>query len=48
MTVMSFLKSLPKMGVIEVKRDSRNITICILNLTCVPQETSLEIIDDPP
>ena len=47
-TVMSFLKSLHKMGVIEVKRDSRNITICILNLTCVPQETSLEIIDDPP
>ena len=47
-TVMSFLKSLHKMGVVEVKRDSRNITICILNLTCVPQEPSLEILDDPP
>ena len=47
-TVMSFLKSLHKMGVVEVKRDSRNITICILNLTCVPQGTSLEIMDDPP
>jgi len=36
------------MGVVEVKRDSRNITICILNLTCAPQETSLETLGDPP
>ena len=47
-TVMSFLKSLHMMGVVEVKRDSRNITICILNLTCAPQETSLETLGDPP
>jgi DNA-binding MarR family transcriptional regulator len=47
-TVMSFLKSLHKMGVLEVKRASRNIEIRILNLACVPQETSLEIMDDPP
>ena len=47
-TVMSFLKSLHKMGIVEVKRDSRNITICILNLTCAPQETSLETLCDPP
>ena len=47
-TVMSFLKSLHKMGVLEVKRASCNIEIRILNLVCVPQETSPETLDDPP
>ena len=41
-------ESLHKMGVVEVKRDSRNITICILNLTCTPQKTSLETLGAPP
>ena len=47
-TVMSFLRSLHKMGVLEVKRASCNIEIRILNLACVPQETCPETMDDPP
>ena len=47
-TVMSFLKTLHKMGVLEVKRASCNIEIRILNLACLPQETSLEASDNPP
>lgn len=47
-TVMSFLKSLQKMGVLEVKRASCNIEIRILNLACVPQGTCSKTLDDPP
>jgi DNA-binding IclR family transcriptional regulator len=47
-TVMSYLKALQKMGVLEVKRASYNIEIRILNLACLPQETSLEALDNPP
>ena len=36
------------MGVLEVKRASCNIEIRILNLACLPQETSLETLDNPP
>ena len=36
------------MGVLEVKRASCNIEIRILNLACVPQETSPEALGDPP
>lgn len=45
-TVMSFLKSLHKMGVLEVKRASRNIEIRILNLACVLQEANPKSLDD--
>ena len=47
-TVMSYLKALHKMGVLEVKRASCNIEIRIQNLACVPQETSPETLGDPP
>ena len=47
-TVMSFLKTLQKMGVLEVKRASCNIEIRILNLACVPHETSSETSDNSP
>lgn len=47
-TVMSFLKALHNMGVLEVKRASCNIEIRILNLAYVPQETSPEIMDNSP
>ena len=36
------------MGILEVKRASCNIEIRILNLVCVPQETSPETLGDPP
>ena len=45
-TVMVFLKSLQKIGVLEVKRESCNMTIRILNIALVPSETSQEIKDD--
>ena len=47
-TVMSFLKTLHNMGVLEVKRASCNIEIRILNLVCVQQGNSPETTDDPP
>ena len=47
-TVMIFLQSLHKMGVLEVKRASCNIEIRILNLACVPQGTCSKTLDDPP
>ena len=45
-TVMLFLKSLQKMGILEVKRASCNIEIRILNLACVPQGTEQETQED--
>lgn len=45
-TVMAFLKSLHTMGILEVKRESCNITIHILNLAYVPSETSKDIEGD--
>ena len=45
-TVMSFLKSLQKMGILEVKRASCNIEIRILNLACVPLEIEQETQED--
>ena len=45
-TVMLFLKSLQKMGTLEVKRASCNIEILILNLTCIPPETEQEALQD--
>lgn len=37
-TVMSFLKSLQEMGILEYKRDGYNMVVRILNLTYLPQE----------
>lgn len=37
-TVMSFLKSLQEMGVLECKRDGYNMVVRILNLTYLPKE----------
>ena len=36
--VMSFLRSLPKMGILEIKRKYRIIYIHILNLACIETE----------
>ena len=41
-TVMLFLKSLQKMGILEVKRASCNIEIRIINLACFPLEIEQE------
>ena len=45
-TVMEFLQSLHKMGVIEVKREYRRVTVHILNLAIAPPNNSSEINDD--
>ena len=37
-TVMSFLKSLQEMGVLECKRDGYNMVVRILNLAYLPKE----------
>lgn len=37
-TVMSFLKSLQEMGILEYKRDGYNMVVRILNLTYLPKE----------
>lgn len=37
-TVMSFFKSLQKMGILEYKRDGYNMVVHILNLTYLPKE----------
>ena len=44
--VMSFLRSLQKMGVLEIKRSSRYIYIHIKNLACLDSETKVETGDD--
>ncbi len=44
--VMSFLRSLQKMGVLEIKRSSRYIHIHIKNLACLDSETKVETGDD--
>ena len=44
--VMSFLRSLQKMGVLEIKRSSRYIHIHIKNLACMESETKVETGDD--
>lgn len=36
--IMSFLKSLQKMGVLEYKRNGYNMVVHILNLTYLPKE----------
>ena len=45
-TVMLFLQSLHKMGVIEVKREYRRVTIRILNLAVSPPNSGSEIKED--
>ena len=45
-TVMIFLKSLQKMGVIEIKREYRRVTVHILNLAIAPPNTNSEINED--
>ena len=45
-TVMIFLQSLQKMGVIEVKREYRRVTVHILNLAIAPPNTNSEINED--
>ena len=45
-TVMEFLQSLHKMGVIEVKREYRRVTVHILNLAIAPPNNSSETNDD--
>ena len=42
-TVMIFLQSLQKMGVIEVKREYRRVTVRILNLAIAPLNSISEI-----
>ena len=42
-TVMIFLQSLQKMGVIEVKREYRRVTVHILNLAIAPLNSISEI-----
>ena len=44
--VMSFLRSLQKMGILEIKRSSRYIHIHIKNLACMESETKVETGDD--
>jgi hypothetical protein len=44
--VMSFLRSLQKMGILEIKRSSRYIYIHIKNLACLDSETKVETGDD--
>ena len=44
--VMSFLRSLQKMGVLEIKRSSRYIYIHIKNLACLESEAKTETGDD--
>ena len=44
--VMSFLRSLHKMGILEIKRSSRYIHIHIKNLACLDSETKVETGDD--
>ena len=44
--VMSFLRSLQKMGILEIKRSSRYIHIHIKNLACLDSETKVETGDD--
>lgn len=45
-TVMLFLQSLQKMGVIEVKREYRRVTVHILNLAIAPPNNNSEINED--
>jgi predicted transcriptional regulator len=45
-TVMIFLQSLQKMGVIEIKREYRRVTVHILNLAIAPHNTNSEINED--
>ena len=45
-TVMIFLKSLQKMGIIEIKREYRRVTVHILNLAIAPPNTNSEINED--
>ena len=45
-TVMVFLKSLHKMGVIEVKREYRRVTVRVLNLAISPPNSGFEINED--
>ena len=45
-TVMLFLQSLHKMGVIEVKREYRRVTVRILNLAIASPNTDSEINED--
>lgn len=42
-TVIIFLKSLQKMGVIEIKREYRRVTVRILNLAIAPLNSISEI-----
>lgn len=44
--VMPFLRSLQKMGVLEIKRSSRYIHIHIKNLACLESEAKAETGDD--
>jgi len=45
-TVMLFLQSLQKMGVIEVKREYRRVTVRILNLAIAPLNSISETNED--
>ena len=45
-TVMSYLKNLQKMGILEIKRSSRYIHIHIKNLACLESEIKAETGDD--
>ena len=45
-TVMIFLQSLQKMGVIEVKREYRRVTVRILNLAIAPLNSISETNED--
>ena len=44
--VMSFLRTLQKMGILEIKRSSRYIHIHIKNLACLESEAKAETGDD--